>query len=96
MKTNSTNEGFGLTFYLNYLPMNGNFQITNSLAQGQYYIGIGIWHKGQLYNVLNDLQDEVVASTVNGKAQYKINNVWFKNYFNSNDTVLINGTFNEP
>jgi hypothetical protein len=38
----------------------------------------------------------LVAASVNGKIQCTLAPTWFSNYYDTKDSVLINGTFNEP
>ena len=96
IQTNSLENGFGFTFYLDYLPENGTFSITNTIVQYQYYVGIGIHYKNNYYNVLKDLRDSLIATSSNSKAQYILNKTWFKNYSDSTDSILVHGIFNEP
>ncbi len=96
LETKTIDNGFGFTFYLNHLPTFGTFFITNTIIQHPLYVGMDIHYKGNYFNVAQDLRNKIVAKEVNGKAQYLLLNTWFKNYFNSNDSVLVSGTFNEP
>jgi hypothetical protein len=88
---------FGLTFYLPYLPTNEEWPIvSNNVQQNSNLAELGFWYQGQPYGISIHENNNLIASKVNNKASYYLEPTWFVNTGNVNDSVLIEGTFNEP
>lgn len=48
------------------------------------------------YRPMPNHNDSIEVSSVNSKVRYKLYPSWFVNSSNANDSILIEGTFNEP
>lgn len=97
--TNNFENGFGFMFYTysaNGLPSSGTFLITDTTSQNPNYVELGFYYNGHGYTIAEDLSASIVAMEKNGKASCVLSPTWFTNPTNSVDSVLIQGTFNEP
>jgi hypothetical protein len=86
---------FGLYWGLHSLPTDSNGYLIDSDSPNPVDVSVIIGYQGQSYRVYQ-LGQYLSAELVNGKAQYRLTDVWFKDYNNPNDTVLVSGTFNQP
>ncbi len=97
-KVSPTQEEFSIGFSTRYLyDKHGSFLLTNdSTNYNPFDAGMSIWHNGTYYILANNLKDTVTASRFNDKLQLGMTDVWFKNYYNQDDSILVSGTFREP
>jgi hypothetical protein len=93
---NSPNR-FGIIFWVSYFPVNGEWPLAiNRNLQNPDSVSMGIYYNNQPYGISVNDAHPLVASKVNNKASYYLEPTWFVNTGNPNDSVLIEGTFNEP
>ena len=88
---------FGIGFNFGYeLPRNGSFIIAHDDTNNPNYVHVGFYYHDSLYVISPNTNNSIIASSVNGKAQYTLSPTWFVDYYDHSDSVLISGTFNEP
>jgi hypothetical protein len=88
---------FGISFNLGFeLPTAGSFAIQHISGQDPDSVSVG-FYKGSLFYVISPSSAGIIScSEANKKARYTLTPTWFVNYHNAQDSVLINGEFNEP
>ncbi len=86
---------FRIGFNVGYLPTDGQYKIAYNVP-GSIFAGISFYYKGIFYTSSPFTENYLVASSNKDKARYSLPSTWFVNYDNHNDSVLIQGTFNEP
>ena len=91
-----SDNGNNFTIYSEYSRINtpGTYAIKQSSSNNPDSISVSFYYKGNCYISMHS--GYLVAGSVNGKIQCTLAPTWFSNYYDSKDTVLINGTFNEP
>jgi hypothetical protein len=57
-------------------------------------VGACFYYKGKFFIPMHI--GYLVTDSINGKIQCTLAPTWFSNYYDTKDSVLINGTFNEP
>lgn len=87
---------FALTFHGSTLPTSGNFSITRREDLGMGKVSMGICIDTVCYGISPHQTKYVTATINNKKAQYQMAPAWFVKFNNPNDSILVEGTFNEP
>jgi hypothetical protein len=91
-----SDNGNNFTIYSEYsrIKIPGTYAIKQSSSNNPDSISAGFYYKGKCYISMHS--GYLVAGSVNGKIQCTLAPTWFSNYYDTKDSVLINGTFNEP
>lgn len=87
---------FALVFHGSALPTSGNFKITRTEDLGMGKVSMGICIDTVCYGISPHQTKYVTATINNNKAQYQMAPAWFVKFNNPNDSILVEGTFNEP
>ena len=91
--------GFGISFYFGEgLPNYGTWEIAqrkDSINQDPGLVHISFNYKVKNYNYPTN-QYYITGRDSSGKAQLILSPTWFVNRYNSEDSIKIQGTFNEP
>jgi hypothetical protein len=91
------NNWFGIIFYLDHLPRNGEWPIVNANSQQDPTLAVlGFYYHNRSYGISPNETKALKASENNNKASYYLAPTWFVNTNDANDSVLIQGVFNEP
>lgn len=93
MITNNLHNGFQITFNLGAFPIAGSFKMDCSQMNPDW-VCVNILYNDTGY--LANPDSFAKAFSPNGKGQYIVPNTWFYNSYNSSDSILVHGTFNEP
>ncbi len=88
----------GNNFYFSSIPshfyFSGIYPFKQSASNNPDSISVAFYYKGNCYIPLHS--GYLKTDNINGKIQCTMLPTWYSNYYDSKDTVLINGTFNEP
>lgn len=87
-------NNFTIGFHFPYLPTNGTFPILLGSSHNPDSVNVVFYCNDKYYIPFKDCN--LLSSSNNGKSMFTLAPVWYKNYYNPNDSVLIHGTFNEP
>jgi hypothetical protein len=87
-------NNFTIAFHFSFLPLTGTYPINKSSNQNPDSVILNFYYNGNFY--LPKKSGYLNIGSINGKTQCTLPPTWYCNYSNSNDSVLINGTFNEP
>lgn len=88
---------FSLEFFLPNLPTQGNYLIVRANAlQEQYKCVLSFGFNSKWYRIQPTNNSYVEARSNNNKSQIVLPPTWYYNNADSQDSVLIEGTFNEP
>lgn len=93
ISSNNQTDRFDIYFNLGELPITGNFLI-NCSQQNPHWCCMAIIYQGKGY--VEPKNAFIYASFYNGKARYTLDETWFYNELDNNDSILVKGTFNEP
>jgi hypothetical protein len=99
LSSNDIKNRFSITFYQSYpehLPREGDWLINTGHDQDPNRVFIDFYYNNQFYIISPNEIKYLEASTLNEKASYTLNPTWYISYNNPADSVLIQGTFNEP
>ncbi len=66
------------------------------MTQNPTYVSLWFYFDSIPYGVTASNTVKLHASEQNGKAQYTLPQTWFVNYNNPQDSLLVEGVFNEP
>jgi hypothetical protein len=89
---NGNNFNFTSLYSHFYTP--GIYPLKQSSSYNPDSVGACFYYKGKFFIPM--YSGYLVAASVNGKIQCTLAPTWFSNYYDTKDSVLINGTFNEP
>lgn len=88
---------FDLRFQLGYFPIADSWPLATAATIDQPMLAtLGFYLGNKPYIASGNNTNQLGASTHNNKARYTLPPTWFVNYYDSGDSVLISGTFNEP
>lgn len=87
---------FALIFADNYLPSSGQLVLTKSPSVMPGYVGMGICIDTVCYHISDFENKFLTASENNRKSGYSLPPSWFVSFSNPLDSILVEGTFNEP
>ena len=88
---------FSIDFNFGELPSSGKYIIHYVRSNTHYYEAlIGFWYNSNPFYPSPSEEKYLEASQKNGKVSYHMPPTWFINGRNSNDSVLVEGTFKEP
>lgn len=88
---------FDISFKQGYLPTEGNWPLaTLSSSNDPTKANMGFYFGTTPYIVSEHNTNLLQASANNDKARYSLSPTWFINYHDPADSILIEGTFNEP
>ncbi|RQO29912.1 hypothetical protein DBR32_15160 [Taibaiella sp. KBW10] len=94
---------FSITFYsfsfmtANSLPDTDSFLLTrDNLEQDSGKVLLYLYIDTTGYVPPTNSIKYLKAERINGKIRYTLPGMWYVNYMNPNDSVLVEGTFNEP
>ncbi|RQO29913.1 hypothetical protein DBR32_15165 [Taibaiella sp. KBW10] len=88
---------FDLRFYLGFFPSSGEWPIISiNPSQDPNFAILGFYIDTIPYGITPRNINKLIASKNNNKVTYTLAPTWFISYNNPNDSVLIEGTFNEP
>ncbi|RZK73299.1 MAG: hypothetical protein EOO85_17625 [Pedobacter sp.] len=89
---------FDISFSGNYLPQSGNWPIRKLHAnlQSPDSVTIYFYEGTKIFKPSFNESTRLRAVEYNGKSQVTLPPTWFVDYYNDTDSVLIEGTFNEP
>lgn len=87
---------FDISFNIEKLPHSGEFPVRNDNSQSPSIVSVGFCFNTVCYGVKENNIATLKASDINGKAQYALAPTWFVNFNNPDDSLLIEGIFNEP
>ena len=87
---------FSLTFWQPSLPTNEHFFITRRENLGIGKVSIGICRDTICYGISPHETKSITAVLNKSKAQYIMLASWFVNFADPLDSILVEGTFNEP
>jgi len=90
------NNHFDIRFPYPYFPTSGLFKVKCCTITGYNVALFSFIYKGQLYGPSLFSNTYVTPVLENNKAKYVLLPTWFVNFYNANDSVLIQGTFSEP
>ncbi len=90
---NDFQNRFALDFNLRSFPTSGQYEIDCSRSN-QGLTCLAITYKGVGY--LPPKNTYIKAGSIGGRGSYTLDSTWFYNESNSQDVVLIKGTFNRP
>lgn len=91
------NSRFALEFYLPNLPTQGNYLLARVNAlQEQTKCVLSFGFDAKWYRISPTNNSYVEARSNNNKSQIILPPTWYFNNADSQDSVLIEGTFNEP
>jgi hypothetical protein len=92
--TNHTN-GFQIVFNLGYFPTDGKYKLDYT-SSNPSCVGVDIIYNDTGYLPKPSSSMFLIASAKNNKGSYALQPVWFYNSYRIMDSVLVQGTFNEP
>jgi hypothetical protein len=98
LTNNDTNNQFLVGFFNtgSRLPVNGTFKLNTYPAGATPDCDVQFHYKGKTYHPTFTNTGVIHASSINEKASYTLPASWFIPISNLGDSVLIEGTFNEP
>ena len=92
---NEINNSFQITFHFPSFPLSGSFPLAGRYSNAHPdSVTMNFYYKQNFY--VPKKSGLLIVNDNNGKSTFVLNTTCFENYYDSKDTVLINGTFNEP
>ncbi len=95
MWSSLTDNYFSLTFNVGFLPTSGLYK-TDDRIQDPTFVSMDIKYNGTEYYPDTLFPIYLTADLKNGKASYTLPPTWFISFANSNDSISVRGTFNQP
>jgi hypothetical protein len=99
LSSNDIKNRFSITFYQSYpehLPREGKWPISAGSGQDPNRVYVDFHYNNKVFIISPSKIKYLEASTINEKASYTLNPTWYISYDNPADSVLIQGTFNQP
>lgn len=87
---------FDLYFFKSYFPTSGTWLMVRDVNHNTELVSMNFYLGSKVYIISVNENKYLIASLKNNKAQYSLPPTWFTNYNNFNDSVLVEGTFNQP
>lgn len=89
---------FDISFSASYLPKSGDWPLRKSHTNSQRPDSVTIYfYEGtKTFKASIHENTNLKAGEHNGKSQFILPPTWFVDYYNDTDSILIEGTFNEP
>lgn len=87
---------FSLYFDCTCLPVGGDYQIVKDVNSTPGLVEVKICFSSRCYIVSEHEKKMLSSSYQNEKSRYEMPPTWFVNFNNPTDSILVEGTFNEP
>ncbi|HTO15749.1 MAG TPA: hypothetical protein VLZ83_08255 [Edaphocola sp.] len=90
-------DRFDLRYYRPSFPTSGEWLIVKqNLSQNPEWVSMNFYLGNKIYHISPNEIKYLNVTSNNNKVQFNLSSTWFVEYNNPIDSVLIEGTFNEP
>ncbi len=87
---------FQLGFYVDGLPTTGSWPLKYGTRNNSDFAIFYYYIDTNTYVISPHSTNQLIAGEVDGKASYQMSPTWLHHRYDANDSVQIEGTFNEP